>query len=145
MEEHQEHFIFNRLKDVSGYYAPRPSATQIGVFQATYKYFWGLTFVDGPSIELRIGYQSLDIPFPSHRVAYEVDHDDFHDPDKDKDRDLRMLYQKGWKVYRVNCKEIDYLGYDEIGRQIYLHFMYTNGFVKEKRFDEDLFTNLTFH
>lgn len=142
MENYAEKFIFDNLEKMQEKYAPNPSKMQIEVYFSTYRAFYGIPFVVGPCLELRLGFRSLDIAFPSHKTAYETDHKDYHNWEKDKQRDIGLLYREGWKIYRIDSKDIKALGYDKIGEQIYLHFMYVNNFIKEKKHFQHVFKNV---
>lgn len=42
----------------------------------------------------------LDFGNPRHKIGIECDGKEFHNPEKDRKRDLR-LFEEGWKIYRL--------------------------------------------
>jgi very-short-patch-repair endonuclease len=56
----------------------------------------------------------IDFANPGLKIGLELDGKDFHDKEKDKQRDLN-LKQQGWTIYRISGKEMYRTNYTTIG------------------------------
>jgi hypothetical protein len=68
-----------------------------------------------------VGGVFVDFANPKAKVAIECDGKDFHDRIKDAERD-RMLRELGWRVYRItgsDCVKLGKDGHDEDGHYVY--------------------------
>lgn len=80
----------------------KSSVTQKRLFDELFKL--GLD----PSFEYRISKMHVDIALPKHKIAIEVDGENFHngkDRIKDYNRDI-ILQQEGWIVIRFDAREV---------------------------------------
>lgn len=116
-------------------WVPQPSWTQQEVYRHLRIISFGENRFDGPMPEVGVSRSSLDIGFISLngkiKIAYEIDGPD-HIEEYDKRRDTFLHKQRGWKVFRVNCHDIDEIGFDAIARMIYCHLLYQLGLIKDK-------------
>lgn len=129
-----------------GIFVPKPSWTQSRLYEGLFKLCLGEEKFDGPFQEFSVSRCSMDTGFISLKgnikLAYEVD-GPTHNPDKDRVRDLYLKRRRGWLVFRVDCKEIDRLGFDRMVRMIYCHALYQFGFIEEKLWDPNVITSYT--
>lgn len=125
-------------------WVPKPSFTQLELYTQLYKLGFGENRFDGPFPEVSVSRSSLDIGFISlhgqNKIAYEIDGPD-HVEEYDKRRDSFLLMQRGWKVFRVDCHDIDSIGFEAIARMIYCHALYQFGLIKTKHWFPGVITS----
>lgn len=115
--------LFNQEDE---FYVPQPSFTQKEVYFSLYEICWNDNRFEGPGLELRTGRCSHDIIFlgaNGEKIAYEIDCQDYHNPESDKKRDYYLQLKFGWKVFRVDCRDIDQLGFVKMGELIFAHLL----------------------